>query len=379
MIFFRADANANTGAGHMMRCLTIAQAASPRVQGDGSFVPGVGVHGDGSFVPGVGFICADEASAALPISRGFRTHILHTDYRDMESELAGLSGILQGVQKNRPLVPTVVVDSYHVTDTYLAVLRAFARVVLIDDNMERTYPADVILNYNFHADAAAYRALYANDTAMRIFTGPHYAPVRAQFADRAYRVKETVEDILVLAGGSDPLNAAGAITRALLENVVNDIANTIERNNDHNNTPRVTVVCGPYSPHAADLSTLAEREASPRVLQDVEDMASLMCAADLCISACGSTLYELCAIGLPFVCFSLADNQEGLAAWVCENGPAPYAGAFHKNAAQTLSAVCEQTTRLASDYEARVMQCVEQRKLVDGRGARHIAEEVLAT
>lgn len=374
MIFFRADANEKTGAGHMMRCLTIAQAVSDTLKQP--------EQGDSSFAPGIGFVCADEASAALPASRGFRTHILHTDYRDMESELALLSALMAENAKDTgngssASANVIVVDSYFVTDAYLAVLRAFARVVLIDDNMERTYPADVILNYNFHADADAYRALYANDAGTRIFTGPRYAPLREQFADRTYRVKESVEEILVLAGGSDPLNTAGAVTRVLLEDVVNDISNAIERNNDHKNRPRITVVCGPYNPHAAELAALAKQEASLRVLRDVEDMASLMCASDLCVSACGSTLYELCAVGLPFVCFSLADNQDELAAWMGENGPAPFAGAFHRDSSQTLLTLRDQVTRLATDYEARVMQCVEQRRLVDGLGARHIAKEVL--
>ena len=327
MIYFRADANAQTGAGHMMRCLTIAQALR--------------VQGDGSFVPGIRFLCADEDSAALPVSRGFQTQGLHTDYRNMESELSLLSTILTGEREEADgesgapgSGPALFVDSYHVTDAYLATLRAFARVILIDDNMERAYPADVILNYNFHADAGAYRLLYAygadpgsmetaaEDTeygkssqtmeisGTRFLLGPRYAPVRAQFADCGYRVRERVVRILILAGGSDPLNAAGAVYRTLREttdnipninirnnendipstrerNNENDIPNTSERNNDMP-VPAFTLVCGRYSEHAPELDALAKEDGNLRVLHDVEDMASLMCESDLCISACGS-------------------------------------------------------------------------------------------
>ena len=31
--------------------------------------------------------------------------------------------------------------------------------------------------------------------------------------------------------------------------------------------------------------------------------------ADLAISAGGTTLYELCAVGTPTICYSMADNQ----------------------------------------------------------------------
>ena len=354
MFYIRADANEQTGAGHMMRCLTIAKAASDDVT----------------------FLCADEASAALPEAYGFQTRILHTDYRNMEAELPVLSALLAG---NRP---TILVDSYHVTDTYLAVLRAFARVVLIDDNMERAYPADAILNYNFHANPDVYASLYAND-GTRIVTGPSFAPVREQFLNRDYKVREAVEKILILAGGSDPLNAAGEIYTALRQKTApkgNEITSINKRNNDHAKdavTPAFTIVCGKYSTHAGQLQARAKEDETLRILHDVEDMASLMCESDLCITACGSTIYELCAVGVPFVCYALADNQLGLAAYLEENGPAPYCGAFHTDRERTLEKIVTESARIASDYQARVAQCLEQRKLVDGNGARRIAQEVL--
>ena len=106
-------------------------------------------------------------------------------------------------------------------------------------------------------------------------------------------------------------------------------------------------------------------------------MASVMCECDLAVSACGSTTYELCAVGLPFVCYALADNQLPLAAYIDVNGPAPYAGDFRKHRAYTLSRIAEQVKRLAGDHAARAAQSIAQRKLVDGKGAAHIAAQVL--
>ena len=377
MYYFRADANEQTGAGHMMRCLTIAQALRADCL----------------------FVCADEASAALPKAQGFETHILHTDYRDMEAELPALTALLQRGETKE----TLIVDSYRVTDTYLAVLRAFARVVLIDDNMEHAHPADMIINYNFHADLAAYKTLYTYGSAAaapalqaddgtkapgqdlqtgteeaaairqpfgmavfgdtRFLTGPQVAPVRKQFANCAYDVRTHAAHILVLAGGSDPANAAGAIYRALSEAFAQA----------GKERPAITVVCGRYSPHRAELEAQAKQDAHLRVLYDVEDMAALMCEADVCVSACGSTVYELCAVGLPFVCFSLFDNQEKLAAFLEEKGPVPYCGAFHYDAQETVKRIVAETIRLFDDADARREQCAAQRGLVDGDGAARIA------
>ena len=371
MFYIRADANEQTGAGHMMRCLTIAQALTAHTP-----------H------PSVLFLCADEDSAALPRKAGFDVRVLGTDYRNMEAELTVLTGFLSGIScgdqsgQNRisnsastasGAKPTILVDSYHVTDAYLAILRAFARVVLIDDNMERAYPADVILNYNFHADADRYRELYAND-GTRFLLGPQYAPVRAQFANRNYKVCEHVEKILILAGGSDPLNAAGTIYRTIC-GIKNDITVNNDRNNDRV-APVFIIVCGRYSEHAAVLNALAKENDNLVVLHDVDDMATLMCESDLCISACGSTLYELCAVGVPYVCYALADNQMKLAAYLDANGPAPYCGAFHTDREKTLEAVRTQVLRLIGDDAAREKQSLVQRKLVDGRGAERVAAKI---
>lgn len=372
MVYFRVDANKEIGAGHMMRCLTIAKAL------------------EGKAV----FICADEDSAVLPRRAGYEVRVLGTDYRDMESELGTLSAVLAECrEKGDDIIPensgegdanndrpTIVVDSYQVTDAYLAVLRAFARVVLVDDNMERAYPADVILNYNFHADPDAYKALYAND-GTRFLTGPSYAPVRAQFVNREYKVRETVEKVLILAGGSDPLNAAGEICRALrgitrkTESKITDIN---RRNNEqYAVVPTITIVCGKYNAHREMLEAYAKEDENLRILYDVEDMASLMCESDLCVSACGSTLYELCAVGLPFVCYALADNQEGLAAYLDANGPAPFVGAFHLEKEQTLERIKTEVMRLTGDYGERAGQCLAQRRLVDGKGAKRIASQMI--
>ena len=371
MYYFRADANEHTGTGHMMRCMTIAQALSERLfhahpdnrQATDTAAP----H------PDIVFICADEASAMLPAQTGFRTIVLHTDYTQMETELPALTTALTACRtgetgpgsapdappKGKQDLPVLIADSYFVTDAYLAVLRAFCRVVLIDDNAERSHPADMILNYNFHADREAYAALYGADRT-RLLLGPYFAPVRPQFTNREYVVRPAVTRILVLSGGSDPDNAAGEICKTLLN------AFSVE----------ITVVCGKYNRHAETLDAYAKKDARLRVLHDVKDMATLMCECDLAVSACGSTVYELCAVGLPFVCYALADNQLPLAAYLDAEGTIPYAGAFHLHPAPALSNIARLTQNLAGSYELRLSRCVAQRKLVDGKGAAHIAAQL---
>ncbi len=67
MIWIRADANQEVGSGHVMRCLSIAEAL--RRQGQQ-----------------VCFLTADERAAGLLEARGMEFKALHSDYRCMEGE-----------------------------------------------------------------------------------------------------------------------------------------------------------------------------------------------------------------------------------------------------------------------------------------------------
>lgn len=68
MFYIRADGNAKTGAGHIMRCLTIAEEIKKK--------------------NAVTFLCADEASASLVKKNGFPCRVLGaTPFSDEELSL----------------------------------------------------------------------------------------------------------------------------------------------------------------------------------------------------------------------------------------------------------------------------------------------------
>lgn len=71
MYYFRADGSAKTGAGHLMRCLTVALELQKLTE-----------HPEQ-----VCFLCADEASAELLRSNHMPVKVLGTDPEDLEGEL----------------------------------------------------------------------------------------------------------------------------------------------------------------------------------------------------------------------------------------------------------------------------------------------------
>ena len=134
MYIIRADGNASIGAGHLMRCLTIAEELKRNAQTD------------------IVFWCADEQSAGIARDSGFLTRVLHTDYTCPESELGLWKEYFeQNGPKDRKEV-LILIDSYYATDTYLRSLAGFGGVYVMDDMGQKAFPAEGVVNYNAFAD-----------------------------------------------------------------------------------------------------------------------------------------------------------------------------------------------------------------------------------
>ena len=105
-VIFRVDANPSIGMGHLMRCLSIADAF---IKIDYNSV----------------FVVADDSIASLVHERGYETYSLQSDYSKMEEEIDCW-----------PLIHSdyIIVDSYYVNTKYLQELNKFGKkIVYIDD------------------------------------------------------------------------------------------------------------------------------------------------------------------------------------------------------------------------------------------------------
>ena len=161
-------------------------------------------------------------------------------------------------------------------------------------------------------------------------------------------------------GGGDRENIAGKILETIGDGMC-----------------RIHVVSGPYNPHGAWLDSYAAAHPGVTVYRQVTRMAELMSRCDLAVTAGGTTVYELCALGVPFVCFSYAENQEALAEYAGAREAGLYAGKYHQAPAETLENIGSMVRRAAADSELRQRMSRRARELVDGRGAGRLAEALL--
>lgn len=330
-ILIRADGNAGIGAGHLMRCLTIAEALENKAQ--------------------VGFVCADRDSAELAMSKGFDAYVWGTDYKHMEQELPLWEQLFDGNLRNRK----ILVDSYYVTNVYLEGLQTYGQVILLDDMCKRPWNVDKLINYNAFATIEMYDSLNS-PYKTQYYVGGRYIPIRKEFCGKDYQPKEHAENILITTGGGDCDNIAGQI----LDNI-RDTSCTFH------------VVTGRFNPHYDELLKRSKEYGNVQVYHDVKNMAELMARCDLAVTAGGTTIYELSTLGVPFVCFSYAENQEKLTEYIGDRQIAGYGGAYHKDACGTLEGIAKQINELKKNSALRKEYSEKERKLVDGEGAKRIA------
>lgn len=341
MYIVRADGNAQIGAGHLMRCMTIAEA----------LVQLIGTADE------VLFVCADEASASFARDKGFRAESLGTDYRNMEEELPLWEKLLCHLRNDARAVAehVILVDSYYVTERYLRELHQYGKLFLLDDMARQSYPVDGIINYNVFAREEKYRQLYGC-ADVEYCIGEKFVPIRSQFTDVEYEISDSMKEILITTGGGDICNIAGAILKTIFD----------ENWNYH-------VISGKFNPHREELENFAAVHKNVHIYHDVKDMAGMMRQCDMAVTAGGTTIYELAAIGVPFICFSYAENQEALTNFIGKYKIACYAGAYHKNAQSVLENMASMARELCVNKEQRDRCHIAEKQLIDGKGAERLA------
>lgn len=167
--------------GHMMRCLSIADAI--RDKGEE-----------------VCFITADDNGAKLLAERGYDNIVLGSKWDDLESELGKLVDII-----GKYNVKSLLIDHYYVTGKYLSGLKKYTKIIYIDDLMKFPYPVDVLICYAAYADRAKYEMLYKDKADLPEFLlGMQYVPLRKCFQNVAKKdIKPDVKNMLIMSGGSD--------------------------------------------------------------------------------------------------------------------------------------------------------------------------------
>ncbi len=315
-IAFRTDASLQMGSGHVMRCLTLADAL--RAQG-------AQCH----------FISRAHPGHLMDVSRqrGYIANSLLAHVQQAKAAIKNIAPTVQDAKSNQPPGPAhaawlgstwqadaretaaalasfkpdwLVVDHYALDQRWeTAIAPHYKKLLVIDDLADRPHSCDLLLDQNLGRQSQDYAGLVP--THCQVLTGPHYALLRPEFAAlRPYSLQRrqaqlALSQLLITMGGVDQPNATGQVLKAL---------KTCALPTDC----RITVVMGLTAPWLANVRELAAQMPWPtEVVVNVNDMAQRMADSDLAIGAAGSTSWERCCLGLPTLMVVLADNQRGIA------------------------------------------------------------------
>lgn len=321
-VAFRADASPTIGSGHVMRCLTLATELARR---------GAAVQ---------------LLSVALPA--GPRALV----------EAAGVH--VRDTDQVAQVCDWVVVDHYSVGAEWERGVRATgARVLVIDDLADRRHDCDVLLDQNLRAGGESeYEGLVPDDC--RRLVGPHWALLRPEFAQaraRLARKPGVPRRLLVCFGGSDPTGETEKVLDAVEAAGLSGA--------------QVDVIVGPMNLRGPRIAARCQAVASWRCLTSPANMAEILAAADLSVGAGGGMTWERCAVALPSIVISVADNQVGVAERAAGAGAISYLGSSGSVGVETIREALES---MWADPTALARMSQVAAKLVDGRGVARVAD-----
>lgn len=357
-ISFRVDASLQIGIGHVMRCLTLADALE---------AIGADCH----------FISREHIGHLLEVieQRGYKVHRLAAPASTFEEAKAPAHAAWLGSTWEADAAETaavvaalqpewLVVDHYAIDQRWEEVLAPFCRqMMVIDDLADRKHKCDLLVDQNLGRQPEHYAKLVP--AHCRVLTGPHFSLLRPEFAAlRSYSLQRrqaqpALRQLLITMGGVDESNATGQVLQAL-----KTCALPAEC--------RITVVMGLTALWLQNVQELAARMPWPTdVVVNVGDMAQRMADSDLAIGAAGGTSWERCCLGLPTLISALADNQKDGARALEAEHAAQFIGETSAISTQLPLALAE---LLNSDIRSRMSSVASA--ITDGNGVQIILNEM---
>ena len=307
-VVFRADASSKIGAGHIVRCKTLADE----------------LHYRGAEVR---FVCSELSGNLMRVLKeaGHQAVILRSGFESPGDTLAEIAvgakaqsvDAMQTVEELAHLeVDWLVVDNYHLDVHWEILLRPHARhVLVIDDLADRRHDCDVLVDPTYGETAERYKGLLSTDTYC--MCGSQYALLRPQFIARRPSCVKSIPQVRkmrvhVFFGSTDLFNHTLRFSELLLR---------------HFAGLQIVAIVGRDNGFRDQLQALSEAHRDRFSWQsDVSDMAASMAVCDVAFGAPGGATWERAALGLPAAYLAVSSSHEKILERLNANGLCSYLG-----------------------------------------------------
>ena len=282
-IAIRADASTEIGAGHIMRCLALAEELKER----GAEVFFICRELEGN-------LCAQIVAQQFKLHRLPATILSEKDWHlDAEQTIAACTNSYSRID-------WIVVDHYHLDAKWESSVRDVAhKVMVIDDLANRNHSCDALLDQNY-LPGCENRYATLVPSSCHILLGSKYALLRHEFKSirkhLEFRIPGLKKILVFFTAGDDKGETIKAMQGIQM----------------FGNIEQVDVVIGQSNLNNKEINQICDK-LHWGLHCNINYMPKLIAQADLAIGAGGSSNWERCALGVPAIVTILADNQEPIA------------------------------------------------------------------
>lgn len=360
-ILFRVDSGRQIGAGHVMRCLSLANELRAAAV-DCLFL----CRGHEGHLAEM-IRAAGHRTSVAPVEAGFGGRSDYSGWRGgtVASEIDWATTMIAAEGG----VPLLVVDHYGLDAAYEAALRPICRgVVAFDDLYDKPHACDILIDQNIGHTPDFFGNLAPG---AQLLVGARYAPVHPAFASirdatlARRKMSGRARVLLISVGGFDHMDVTSCALKAL------DPASGYGLDK----IEKAHVVLTGGAPHLAHVRFAVEKIPVARLHIDTVEMPALLAASDLAIGGAGVSAIERCVLGLPTLTVVMAENQEGAARRLEEFGAAVTLGHGRQ---LTPGDIAEAVCSLSAD-EVKLQRMIEKAaSLCDGQGLARIIAPIVA-
>ena len=235
----------------------------------------------------------------------------------------------------------VVFDGYKFASaTFSELHQSGHRVIVIDDNGDHSNAAcSMIVNPNLHADASMYEA---NESCSQYLLGASFALIRKDIRTQQIPDFEERNGIFLGVGGTDPLDLSSRLSSALRKH--------------------------------CDWDLRRAQGVLNSAISATSEMGLLLSHSRIGLIAFGTTTWEALHLGLPIIGVIVADNQVLVAESVQK---ANLADVFDCRSSVNTDEIVVTMTQRYGNTELLMERSSLGQQLVDGKGARRVAEAIL--
>lgn len=319
-IGIRADGGCEIGLGHVMRCLALAEELKK--------------YSDVFFICRTDEPLSTKYSAGINLIKKNNFNIKFIDEKSIKEDIIKIKA------------DCIITDSYDVDEEYFNILKKNFKFsgCFDDENICTFFNVDFLINQNFYGQDLDYKV---NDNTIMML-GSKFVILRDEFRKNNHKkvIRKEIKNIMVTVGGSDNNNNTEKIIKQF-EN--SDYVLNIVIGNGFNNT------------------NILEKYKSDKVILHYDaNMKELMNQCDICISSCGSTIYELISLGVPLIGIKVIDNQDVLYDYI------------DKNDLGEISEIPELISHVELlTYNRRKILNEKLPHIIDGSGVIRISEKIL--